>query len=212
MEFFKNNEQLIDYLHSKALIHSDFTKVILQKNQHVITEYEKAHYLFFVASGLLSVEVSKKTNSYISAFIFENDFFGLDAFSSFPTKNHAVKILSSNAVIYRIEKDFLLDSLKQKPELYNLLLTNFADVFQRHYLFQDFLSLSPIERTKKCLIYLSDFIGEINEQEQVQIPTEITQEVLARFCRTSQSRVSLCLKELQESEFLLNKKAPFILK
>jgi CRP-like cAMP-binding protein len=212
MEYFKNNKQLIDFLRSKALIHSDFTKVVLQKNQYVITEYEKAQYLFFVANGLLSVEVIKKHSSYISAFIFENDFFGLDAFSSFPTKNHAIKILSSSAIIYRIEKSFLLDSLNQKPELYNLLLTNFADVFQRHYLFQDFLSLSPIERTKKCLIYLSDFIGEINEQEQVQIPTEITQEVLARFCRTSQSRISLCLKELQEAEFLLNKKAPFVLK
>ncbi|MBO0455093.1 Crp/Fnr family transcriptional regulator, partial [Candidatus Enterococcus murrayae] len=158
------------------------------------------------------VEVTKKQGSYISAFIFENDLFGLDAFSSFPSKNHAIKVLSSGAIIYRVEKNFLLTSLNQRTNLYELLLTNFTDVFQRHYLFENFLSLSPTERTKKSLSYLSDFIGEINEAGQIQTPMEITQEVLARFCRTSQSRISICLKELKESGFLLNRKAPFILK
>jgi CRP-like cAMP-binding protein len=211
MEYFKNNKQFLEYLYSVVSAASDLRAMKLQKDDYVITEYEKAQHVFLVTSGFLSVEVTNDVRSYISAFVFENDFFGLDAFSSYPSKSHAIRVTSSEAVIHRIEKQFMLDALKQRPDLYELLLTNFTDIFQRHYLFNDFLSLSPIERVKKVLRYLSDYIGEIDEYEQLKIPGEITQEVLARFCRTSQSRISVCLKELYEMKFLTNKKAPFVL-
>ena len=202
MERFKNNHQLIDYLKLETTSSLEFHKIVLQKNDYILTEFEKAQHLFFVSSGFLSVDIQEESRYFISAFIFENDFFGLDAFSSFPSKNHAIKVISSDAIIYRIEKQFLLTVLNKRPELYELLLTNFTDIFQRHYLFEDFLSLSPIERIQKALSYLSDFIGQINDQDQVEMPSEITQEVLARFCRTSQSRVSVCLKEIKKTTLL----------
>ncbi|TFJ72860.1 Crp/Fnr family transcriptional regulator [Carnobacterium maltaromaticum] len=211
MEHFKNNRSMIDYLNSFESSTLNCQQLTLTQDEYIITRYEKSEYLYLLTNGLVSVEILEDSNNYISAFIFENDFFGLDSFSSFPTKNHAIKVISSSAEIVKIKKDFLLNALNQKPELYKLLLTNFADIFQRHYYFFNFLSLPPVERVKTTLLYLSDFISEPTETNHLKIPKEITQQIVARFCRTSQSRVSICLKKLHETGFLLTKTAPFII-
>ncbi|WP_314064047.1 Crp/Fnr family transcriptional regulator [uncultured Vagococcus sp.] len=211
MEYFKNNKRILDYLNSFELNTQQYQHLRVAKDDYVINIYEKADYLFFLQTGLASVEILEDSTHYISAFIFENDFFGLDTFSSYQTKGHAIKIISSQAEVVKIRKDFLLSSLNQQPELYALLLTNFADIFQRHYSFFDFLTLAPVERVKTTLLYLSDFISEPTEDGSLKLPKEITQQILARFCRTSQPRISLCLKELCEAGILLTKKAPFII-
>lgn len=211
MEHYKNNKDIIDYLTSKELAPHTFQKLHLTKDELVITTYEKTESLFLLEQGFASVEILDDSRHYISAFIFENDFFGLDAFSSFPTKGHAIRIISPTANIIKIKKDTLLTALSQKTELYELLLTNFADIFQRHYYFLDFLNLMPVERIKATLQYLSDFISEPTEDGHLQLPKEITQSILARFCRTSQPRVSTSLKELHNTGFLLTKSAPFLI-
>ncbi|WP_239253745.1 Crp/Fnr family transcriptional regulator [Listeria ilorinensis] len=211
MEYYKNNKVLVSYLQSVALADKNLRRLNLKKESYVLTEFEKANNLYWVESGFLGVEVQMESSPYLSTFIFENDFFGLDAFSSFKRKNHTIKVLSSEASMIEINTEFLLNALNKKPELYSLLLENFTDILQRHYQFFDFILLDPIERVKKTLLYLSGFIGSINAEEQVQLPMEINQKVLASFCRTSQSRISHCLKVLTERGFIVNSRAPFIL-
>ncbi|MBO0471499.1 Crp/Fnr family transcriptional regulator [Enterococcus sp. DIV0242_7C1] len=210
MELFKNNQQLIDYLKTTDSMHN-ITERTLEKGHSIVTEFDKSDHLFFLVDGILSVEVITEANSFISSFIFSNDFFGLDTFSSYQTKGHAISVLSAKATVIKIKKDYLLATLNVHPAYYELLLTNFADIFQRHYRFFDLLSLSPKDRVQTLLSYLADFIGELNDLEQLEIPAVFTQEILAKFCRTSQSRISVCLKELHREGFLIRKKSPFIL-
>lgn len=104
MEHFKNNRSIIDYLNSFESSTLNCQQLTLTQDEYIITRYEKSEYLYLLTNGLASVEILEDSNNYISAFIFENDFFGLDSFSSFPTKNHAIKVISSSAEIVNKKK------------------------------------------------------------------------------------------------------------
>ncbi|WP_242551010.1 Crp/Fnr family transcriptional regulator [Enterococcus ureilyticus] len=186
----------------------DWTEKHYVKNNLIIDEYDKAKTLYYVVSGVICVEILNDDKRYISSFIFQNDFFGLDSFSTFKQKTHSVRVISEEATIFSIPKTILLNTLNEVPNYYELLLTNFADIFQRHYSYFEFLHLPTAARIKQALSYLSDHIGHLTETEQIELPTFVTQEILSKFCRTSQSRVSISLNELEKTGWLLKKKVP----
>jgi len=197
---------LIDYL--KKRLPTGWTEKTYTKDKLIIDEYEKASTLYYVVSGIACVEILNEGQRYISSFIFPNDFFGLDSFSTFKKKSHSIRVISTEATIFSIPKELLLNTLNEKPTYYELLLKNFADILQRHYGYFDFLHLSTTERVKNALTYLSDRIGNLTSDEHLALPSFITQETLAKFCRTSQSRVSISLSELEKMGWLLKKKVP----
>lgn len=182
------------------------------KDTLIIDEYEKTENIYYVVEGVICVEILNDGKRYISSFIFQNDFFGLDSFSTFKQKEHSIRVISEHATIFCLSKERLLHSLNEEPLFYELLLSNFADIFQRHYGYFNFLHLPTTERIKHALTYLSDHIGILTENEQLELPKFITQEVLSKFCRTSQSRVSISLGELEKEGWLLKKKVPITLK
>ena len=197
---------MIDYLRQAKLAK---WAIKTYKNDHlIIDEYEKASTLYYVVEGVVSVEILNDGKRYISSFIFQNDFFGLDSFSTFKQKEHSIRVISHQATIFSISKEALLYSLNEAPHYYELLLTNFADIFQRHYGYFNFLHLPTTERIKNALAYLSDHIGIPTEAEHLELPVFITQDILAKFCRTSQSRVSVSLGELKQDGWLLKRKVP----
>lgn len=201
---------MIDYL--KKVPHSKWSEKTYKKDTLVVDEYEKTKNIYYVIEGVLCVEILNDGKRYISSFIFQNDFFGLDSFSTFKQKEHSIRVISEDATIFCLPKDKLLLSLNEDPHYYELMLTNFADIFQRHYGYFNFLHLPTTKRMKHALTYLSDHIGIITESEQLELPTFITQEVLSKFCRTSQSRVSVSLNELAEEGWLIKKKVPITMK
>ncbi|MBO0422514.1 Crp/Fnr family transcriptional regulator [Enterococcus plantarum] len=200
---------MIAYL--KTTSHNIWTEKTYEKDSLVIDEYEKTETIYYVLDGVLSVEILNDGKCYISSFVFQNDFFGLDSFSTFKQKDHSIRVMSEQATIFCLSKEKLLNVLNEQPEYYALLLTNFADIFQRHYGYFHFLYLPTTERIKNALRYLSDHIGLITEAEHLELPKFITQEVLSKFCRTSQSRVSVSLSELEKTGWLLKKKVPITL-
>ncbi|MFD1899033.1 Crp/Fnr family transcriptional regulator [Enterococcus termitis] len=206
IELYKNNNALIDYLKKHSL--SNWTEKIYEKNSLIIDEYEKAATLYYVVDGVISVEILNEGKCYISSFIFQNDFFGLDSFSTFKQKEHGIRVISDQAMIFSVSKQMLFQLLNEEPKYYELLLTNFADIFQRHYGYFNFLHLPTTERIKDALVYLSDHIGIITEAEHLELPRFITQEILSKFCRTSQSRVSVSLSDLEKSGWLIKNKVP----
>ncbi|MGX7148178.1 Crp/Fnr family transcriptional regulator [Enterococcus ureasiticus] len=206
MEVYKDNLTLIDYLKKES--RNNWTEKTFGKDTLVIDEYEKTENIYYVVEGVLSVEILNDGKRYISSFIFQNDFFGLDSFSTFKQKEHGIRVISEHATVFCLSKGKLLDSLNKEPSYYELLLTNFADIFQRHYGYFNFLYLPTTERVKSALRYLSDHIGIITETDHLELPKFITQETLSKFCRTSQSRVSVSLSELEKTGWLLKKKVP----
>lgn len=200
---------MIEYLKQNAP--HDCIEKKYDKNSLIIDEYEKTTTLYYVVDGVISVEILNEGKRYISSFIFQNDFFGLDSFSTFKQKEHSIRVISEQATIFSISKEMLLHSLNKVPHYYELLLTNFADIFQRHYSYFNFLHLPSTERIKQALIYLSDHIGILTVTDQLELPNFITQEILSKFCRTSQSRISISLNELQKTGWLLKKKVPITL-
>ncbi|MGX7420158.1 Crp/Fnr family transcriptional regulator [Carnobacterium gallinarum] len=208
MELFKNNQQLITYLKNRIPQGNNWNEKNYVKQEIVIGEYKKAETIYFLLEGTATVEILSDDKQYISAFIFENDLFGIDSFSTFKQKSHTIRIISPTATIFSIKKTALLAALNHDPHYYELILTNFADIFQRHYGYFDFLHLSPTNRVHYTLNYLSDYIGIINLHNELELPKFITQDILAKFCRTSQSRISLSLKELYQTGWLLKKTIP----
>ncbi|WP_375180319.1 Crp/Fnr family transcriptional regulator [Enterococcus rotai] len=206
MELYKNNSALVDYLKQEPL--TKWTEKTYEKDRLIIDEYEKSSTFYYVVEGVISVEILNEGKRYISSFIFQNDFFGLDSFSTFKQKEHSIRVISEQATIFSISKEILLRLLNEEPHYYELLLTNFADIFQRHYGYFNFLHLPTTERIKHALHYLSDHIGLLTAAEHLELPTFITQEILSKFCRTSQSRVSVSLGELEQAGWLLRKKVP----
>lgn len=200
---------MIDYLKKES--RNNWTEKTYKKDALVIDEYEKTEYIYYVTEGVLSVEILNEGKRYISSFIFQNDFFGLDSFSTFKQKEHSIRVMSAHATVFCLSKEKLLNVLNQEPEYYELLLTNFSDIFQRHYGYFNFLYLPTTERIKRALGYLSDHIGIVTEKEHLELPTFITQETLSKFCRTSQSRVSVSLSALEKTGWLLKKKVPITL-
>lgn len=178
----------------------------------IVDEYEKTANFYYVVEGVICVEILNDEKRYISSFIFENVFFGLDSFSTFKQKAHSIRVISDHATIFSVPKVILLNTLNEQPQYYELLLTNFADIFQRHYGYFDFLHLPTTERIKTALGYLSEHIGFLTQDEHFELPAFITQEILSKFCRTSQSRVSVSLSELEKTGWLLKKKVPITIK
>ncbi|OEG19663.1 cyclic nucleotide-binding protein [Enterococcus quebecensis] len=206
MESYKNNLELINDLKEKLA--TGWLEKTYESDTLVIDEYEKATTIYYVVSGVVCVEILNDGQQYISSFIFQNDFFGLDSFSTFKQKSHSIRVISEQATIFSIPKDLLFKVLNDTPVHYELLLANFADIFQRHYGYFNFLHLPTTERVKIALTYLSDYIGILNEEEHLELPKFITQEVLSKFCRTSQSRISVSLNELEKQEWLVKRKVP----
>ncbi|WP_271497601.1 Crp/Fnr family transcriptional regulator [Enterococcus sp. 5H] len=209
IERYKDNLALIEYLNRDPL--NKCTEKIFEKNSLIVDEYEKSSHLYYVVEGVACVEILNDGQQYISSFIFQNDFFGLDSFSTFNKKEHGIRVISETATIISLPKGRLLASLNEEPQNYELLLTNFADIFQRHYSYFNFLHLPTKDRIKQALQYLSDHIGIVTIEEHLELPRFITQEILSKFCRTSQSRVSVSLKELEKTGWLLKKKVPITL-
>lgn len=178
----------------------------------IVDEYEKTENIYYVVEGVICVEILNDDKRYISSFIFQNDFFGFDSFSTFKQKEHGIRVISEQATIFCLSKEKLLHLLNEKPDYYELLLTNFADILQRHYSYFNFLYLPTTERIKMALLYLSDYIGMLTIDEHLELPAFITQETLSKFCRTSQSRVSVSLSELEKASWLLKKKVPITIK
>ncbi|WP_281246840.1 Crp/Fnr family transcriptional regulator [Enterococcus silesiacus] len=200
----------MEYL--KKQLHSGWTEKKYEKDKMIVDEYEKTANFYYIVEGVICVEILNDEKRYISSFIFENDFFGLDSFSTFKQKAHSIRVISDNATIFSLPKETLLDTLNEQPQYYELLLTNFADIFQRHYGYFDFLHLPTTERIKTALSYLSEHIGYLTHDEHFELPSFITQEILSKFCRTSQSRVSVSLSELEKTGWLLKKKVPITIK
>lgn len=211
MEYFKNNLALIHFLKSNDLSKTNWIEQKYLKEQSIINEFEKSDRIYFMNSGVGVVEILGHEKQYISSFIFENDLFGLDSFSTFKQKAHSIRIISDQAVIFSIKKEHLLAALNQEPTYYEMILTNFADILQRHYTYFDFLHLPTTDRVKQALTYLNDRIGVLSEEEIIELPKYITQDVLAKFCRTSQSRISVCLTELHVAGWLKKKTVPITL-
>lgn len=201
---------MINYLKNDP--RNKWTEKAFKKDSLIINEYEKNENIYYVLEGVICVEILNDGKRYISSFIFQNDFFGLDSFSTFKQKEHEIRVISEHATVFCLSKKKLLISLNDAPEYYELLLTNFSDIFQRHYGYFNFLYLPTTERIKNALHYLSDHIGIVTEIEHLELPKFITQETLSKFCRTSQSRVSVSLSELKKTGWLLKKKVPITIK
>ncbi|WP_206911948.1 Crp/Fnr family transcriptional regulator [Enterococcus sp. DIV0849a] len=197
---------MINYLKKEP--RNKWTEKLYEKDTLVIDEYEKTENIYYVVEGVLCVEILNHGKRYISSFIFQNDFFGFDSFSTFKQKTHGIRVISEHATVFCLSKEKLLASLNEQPDFYELLLANFADIFQRHYGYFNFLYLPTTERVKSALHYLSDYIGIVTETDHLELPKFITQETLSKFCRTSQSRVSVSLSELEKTGWLLKKKVP----
>lgn len=210
MEKFKENISIILYLESLNPSHEDFS-LVSTNNKYLIKDLYNTDNIYFLNKGIIAVEVDYFDTHYISTLVWENDFFGLDSFSSFSKRTHSIKVLSPSVDFYCIKKHFLINALQNKPDLYELLLVNFADALQRHYLLTNFLTRHPKERLRSIISYLGDFIGEINKDDNIILPKSITQQILAQLCRTSQSRISITLEELMAEGFIKNKTSPIII-
>ncbi|EUJ45423.1 Crp/Fnr family transcriptional regulator [Listeria riparia] len=192
----------------------DYYQYVSKKNytihEKIILEEEKAKHIFFVVEGHAAVELEdkiRKTN-YISIFIHPYNILGIDSFSSFPKKEHSITVMSDHLTLYKIDAEFLLNTLAVKPDVHDFLLTSIADIFARHYTLLGMIAKTPKERLYMAFQNLATEMGTVSK-DKIMLPSFITQSVLARYCRTTQPNVSNLLTELVEEGFLNDKKSPY---
>ncbi|MBC1805294.1 Crp/Fnr family transcriptional regulator [Listeria booriae] len=186
------------------------TKKAYTVNEKIILEEEKAKHIFFVVEGHAAVELEdkiRKTN-YISIFIHPYNILGIDSFSTFPRKEHSITVMSDYLTLYKIDAEFLLNTLAMKPDVHDFLLTSIADIFARHYTLLGMIAKTPKERLCLAFQTLATEMG-IASKNEILLPSFITQSVLARYCRTTQPNVSNLLTELVEEGLLIHKKSPY---
>ncbi|MBC2259462.1 Crp/Fnr family transcriptional regulator [Listeria booriae] len=186
------------------------TKKTYAVNEKIILEEEKSKHIFFVVEGHAAVELEDKIRrtNYISIFVHPYNILGIDSFSTFPKKEHSITVMSDRLTLYKIDAEFLLNTLALKPDVHDFLLTSIADIFARHYTMLGMIAKSPKERLYMAFQNLATEMGTATKDE-ILLPSFITQAVLARYCRTTQPNVSNLLTELVNEGFLSNRKSPY---
>ncbi|MBC2322467.1 Crp/Fnr family transcriptional regulator [Listeria booriae] len=186
------------------------TKKAYTVNEKIILEEEKSKHIFFVVEGHAAVELEDKIRrtNYISIFIHPYNILGIDSFSTFPKKEHSITVMSDRLTLYKIDAEFLLNTLAVKPDVHDFLLTSIADIFARHYTLLGMIAKTPKERLYMAFQNLATEMGTAIKDE-ILLPSFITQAVLARYCRTTQPNVSNLLTELVNEGFLSNRKSPY---
>ncbi|MBC2326485.1 Crp/Fnr family transcriptional regulator [Listeria booriae] len=186
------------------------TKKAYTVNEKIILEEEKSKHIFFVVEGHAAVELEDKIRrtNYISIFIHPYNILGIDSFSTFPKKEHSITVMSDRLTLYKIDAEFLLNTLAVKPDVHDFLLTSIADIFARHYTLLGMIAKTPKERLYMAFQNLATEMGTAIKNE-ILLPSFITQAVLARYCRTTQPNISNLLTELVNEGFLSNRKSPY---
>ncbi|MBC2316110.1 Crp/Fnr family transcriptional regulator [Listeria booriae] len=186
------------------------TKKAYTVNEKIILEEEKSKHIFFVVEGHAAVELEDKIRrtNYISIFIHPYNILGIDSFSTFPKKEHSITVMSDHLTLYKIDAEFLLNTLAVKPDVHDFLLTSIADIFARHYTLLGMIAKTPKERLYMAFQNLATEMGTAIKNE-ILLPSFITQAVLARYCRTTQPNISNLLTELVNEGFLSNRKSPY---
>ncbi|PZF91360.1 Crp/Fnr family transcriptional regulator [Listeria ivanovii] len=207
-----NLSTVLNYLKEFPDYYKYVSKKTYKMNDKIIFEEEKARHIFFVVEGYAAVELEDKLrkSNYISIFVLPTNILGIDAFSTFTKKQHSITVMSDTLALYKIEAEFLLNMLAVKPDMNDFLLTNIADVFARHYALLGMIAKTPKERIYMAFRNLALEMGtDQPEVGQIILPSFINQNVLARYCRTTQPNISNLLSELVAEGFLINKKSPY---
>lgn len=206
---------IIDFLKQVPSYEKVVQKRTIKKGTTLIKKDSEKQTVFVLLAGYLAVEVHQEgEKSQITTFVTPFDFVGINSFSKAAHHDDGRKTIIravTEAEMMVIDKEFLLTALSMHPTLNDLLLSIIAEIFQRHYAITDIVAKKPTERLKEALLFLGNEMGTY-EGDEVIMPAFLSQELLAKFCRTSQGNISKEFKRLQEEEFIKNSKKPIIFK
>jgi CRP-like cAMP-binding protein len=157
---------------AQQVLEGSFTKLILPKGEHLITEGKISRHLYFLEQGCLRGYYNLEGKEITHWFGFENDF--VTSFHSFITQQPAVENiqLMEGCVLWSISKDTLTGLLDQYQEIERLLRIAYEKYYIRleerfvnaqfrtaTELYQGLLEQSPHIIERVSLGYIASYLG-----------------------------------------------------
>jgi CRP-like cAMP-binding protein len=170
------------------------------KNENIFSQGDIADCVFYIQKGKVKVTVlSEHHKEAVVAILGRDEFIGQGCLAGQP-KRIATAMTLTECEIMRIEKDAIIDALRDEPD--------FSEIFVAHLLSRmirveedlvDQLSNSSEKRLARALLNLANF-GKEGMPEP--IITKVSQETLAEMIGTTRSRVSFFMNKFRKLGFI----------
>jgi CRP-like cAMP-binding protein len=168
--------------------------------ESVFAQGDAADAVFYLQSGKVKLTVvSKRGKEAVVAILPPSSFFGEGCLAGQPLRMSTVGTVERSTII-RVEKQVMVDMLRQEPEFAEGFL---AYVLSRNIRMEadlvDQLFNSSEKRLARLLLLLANF-G--HESKPIPVIAKISQETLAEMIGTTRSRVSFFLNRFRDMGFI----------
>jgi CRP/FNR family cyclic AMP-dependent transcriptional regulator len=176
------------------------TTLQCRKNQIVFSQGDAANAVFFIQEGQVTLSVvSQQGKEAVVALLEQGNFFGEGCLAG-QLVCMATATSLGNSSLVRIDKQAMIDVLRNEPTFSELFLTHLLyRNIRTHEDLLDQLFNSSEKRLARILLLLSHFGKEGKPEPMI---AKISQETLAEMIGTTRSRVSFFMNKFRKLGFL----------